>query len=262
MALKDAMGTLKDLYTKINGVKLPGGVTAWKFFVMTFVIFCVGSGVMFNVMKTRMIKAYKMKVLADATAHFQDLKTKGGAPQGDALTAATTGQALTPATTGQALATGTTVQLTATDQGLKELNRLSARELDERVVTFLLHAYEEQKVTIRQQDGRIAQLELAIAELRKGAKASEAKAPPAPAPEPVKAVKAPAPGDTGDDVKRLAELYSQMKPEEACAIAQDMDDATLVQVFDGMKSRSVAKIMALMDPKRAAKLSMMMTERK
>lgn len=56
-------------------------------------------------------------------------------------------------------------------------------------------------------------------------------------------------------ISKLARLYGGMKPEEATAIMKELDDATVLAIFGKMDEEQVAKILALFDPNRAARLT-------
>jgi hypothetical protein len=59
-------------------------------------------------------------------------------------------------------------------------------------------------------------------------------------------------------ISKLARLYGGMKPEEAVAILNQMDDNTVIAIISKMDDDQVSRIMALFDPKRAARLSQSM----
>lgn len=64
-----------------------------------------------------------------------------------------------------------------------------------------------------------------------------------------------------EEVKRISKvsrLYGTMKPDEAVAILDKMDDDTVLVILSKMDDEQVAKIMALFDAKRAAILSQSM----
>ncbi|MHB8170476.1 MAG: MotE family protein [Thermincolia bacterium] len=54
---------------------------------------------------------------------------------------------------------------------------------------------------------------------------------------------------------KLALYYAQMKPKNAAAIMDKLDNQTVIGVLDRMESEQAAKILSLMDPERAAKLA-------
>ncbi|QDR80493.1 MotE family protein [Sporomusa termitida] len=56
-------------------------------------------------------------------------------------------------------------------------------------------------------------------------------------------------------IARLSRLYGSMKPDEATAIMQELDDATVLAIFSKMEEDQVAKILARFDSKRAASLT-------
>ena len=59
-------------------------------------------------------------------------------------------------------------------------------------------------------------------------------------------------------VKKLAKMYEAMPPKEAAGILSGMDLEIVLSVLRQMKERQAAKIMAALDPSRAAALSGMM----
>jgi hypothetical protein len=56
-------------------------------------------------------------------------------------------------------------------------------------------------------------------------------------------------------ITKLARLYSNMKPEEAVPIMNQLDDEIVIAIFSRMEEEQAAKILALMDAKRAARIS-------
>jgi len=59
-------------------------------------------------------------------------------------------------------------------------------------------------------------------------------------------------------ISKLSRLYGAMKPDEAVAILNQMDDETVLVILNKMEDEQVAKIMALFDTRRAAILSQSM----
>lgn len=59
-------------------------------------------------------------------------------------------------------------------------------------------------------------------------------------------------------ISKLARLYGTMKPDEAVAILNQMDDQTVLVILSKMEEEQVAKILALFDTRRAAVLSQSM----
>jgi flagellar motility protein MotE (MotC chaperone) len=59
--------------------------------------------------------------------------------------------------------------------------------------------------------------------------------------------------------KKLAIYYSNMSPDQAAAILENLDDQTIIEIFSRMKDASVAVTLMKMDTKRAAELSRKMT---
>ena len=60
------------------------------------------------------------------------------------------------------------------------------------------------------------------------------------------------------NIAKVSRIYSGMKPVEAAAILNDLDDKTVLAVLQKMDEDQVAKVLALMDAKRAAVLSKML----
>jgi len=60
-------------------------------------------------------------------------------------------------------------------------------------------------------------------------------------------------------VKKLAKMYEAMPPKEAASILSGMDLEIVLSVLRQMKERQAAKVMAALDPSRAAALSGMMS---
>lgn len=56
-------------------------------------------------------------------------------------------------------------------------------------------------------------------------------------------------------ISKLARLYGGMKPDEAVAIMNQLDDQTVLTIFAKMEEEQVSKIMALMEARRAAALT-------
>lgn len=56
-------------------------------------------------------------------------------------------------------------------------------------------------------------------------------------------------------LSKLARLYNTMKPEEAVPILNELDDNLVISIFNKMEEEQVSKILALMDPQKAAQLS-------
>jgi flagellar motility protein MotE (MotC chaperone) len=54
---------------------------------------------------------------------------------------------------------------------------------------------------------------------------------------------------------KLAIYYSNMSPDQAAAILENLDDQTIIEIFSRMKDSSVAVTMMKMDKERAAELS-------
>ncbi|MDR7865458.1 MAG: magnesium transporter MgtE [Sporomusaceae bacterium] len=92
------------------------------------------------------------------------------------------------------------------------------------------------------------------------APAPAAQAAPAPAaaaasPDELKAREAKAKQEEAKRISRLARLYAEMKPDEAAPILNQLDDPTVLAIFNKMEDSQVAKLMALFDARRAARLT-------
>lgn len=88
------------------------------------------------------------------------------------------------------------------------------------------------------------------------------QAAPAPSPAPVtvssdelKAREAKAKQEEAKRISRLARLYAEMKPDEAVPILNQLDDPTVLAIFNKMEDGQVAKLMSLFDARRAARLT-------
>lgn len=66
--------------------------------------------------------------------------------------------------------------------------------------------------------------------------------------------KAAAQSSTESSFKQLARYYAEMKPKEAVAIMDKLDDETVIGILINLENDQTAKILATMDPKRAARL--------
>lgn len=68
--------------------------------------------------------------------------------------------------------------------------------------------------------------------------------------------KAAGQNDTGPEssFKQLAKYYAEMKPKQAVAIMDKLDDETVIGILINLENDQTAKILATMDPKRAARL--------
>jgi predicted lipid-binding transport protein (Tim44 family) len=92
--------------------------------------------------------------------------------------------------------------------------------------------------------------------------AAQAAPPPAATAEDVKALAAKARQEEAKRISRLARLYGEMKPDEAVPIINQLDDPTVLAIFGKMEDSQVAKIMAQLDARRAARLSQSMLKGK
>lgn len=63
-------------------------------------------------------------------------------------------------------------------------------------------------------------------------------------------------------LSKLARLYGAMKPYEAVTIMNQLDDETVLAIFSRMEEEQVSKILALLDAKRAARLTQEMIKAK
>lgn len=79
--------------------------------------------------------------------------------------------------------------------------------------------------------------------------------PPASKPEETKENIAKAKQEEAKRISRLARLYGEMKPDEAVPILKELDDPTVLAILAKMEDGQAAKIMALFDAKRAARLT-------
>lgn len=94
----------------------------------------------------------------------------------------------------------------------------------------------------------------------KPAPAPAVQAAPTPAPvavstDELKAREAKAKQEEAKRISRLARLYAEMKPDEAVPILNQLDDPTVLAIFGKMEDSQVAKIMSLLDARRAARLT-------
>lgn len=95
------------------------------------------------------------------------------------------------------------------------------------------------------------------AERRLGAAPAAQVTPPAPTP-------APAPNAEPSEEERLddlARIYQAMKPKAAAPIFEELSLEVQVKVTSRMRERSAAQIMAAMNPKKAAALTMAIAKR-
>lgn len=61
------------------------------------------------------------------------------------------------------------------------------------------------------------------------------------------------------NITRLARLYGSMKPEEAVPILTELNDAFVVSLLRKMEDEQAARILTGMEPKRAAKLTLLLS---
>ncbi len=60
---------------------------------------------------------------------------------------------------------------------------------------------------------------------------------------------------SSNNISKLSRVYSAMKPEEAVAILNGLDDKTIVAILQKMKEEQAAKILARMDSQQAGSIS-------
>mgnify|MGYP003587705525 CR=1 FL=1 len=84
--------------------------------------------------------------------------------------------------------------------------------------------------------------------------------------QPAGAAKPPAAGkldpETGKVYSKLSKLYGAMKPEEAVAVFNNLEDEQVVLILSRMDEEAAAKVLATLEPKRAARLTQAMIKRK
>ena len=84
--------------------------------------------------------------------------------------------------------------------------------------------------------------------------------------QPAGAVKPPTAGkmdpETGKVYSKLSKLYGAMKPEEAVAVFNNLEDEQVVLILSRMEEEAAAKVLASLEPKRAARLTQAMIKRK
>lgn len=56
-------------------------------------------------------------------------------------------------------------------------------------------------------------------------------------------------------IDRLREIYEAMRPEEAAAVAEKLEDAVLLQLLTNMEPARAARLLGQLDPDRAARLT-------
>ncbi len=62
-----------------------------------------------------------------------------------------------------------------------------------------------------------------------------------------------------EKVDKLVQFYSTMKPQQAAKVIESLNEDLAVEVIDKMKKKSAAEIMNALDPKKARRLSELMT---
>lgn len=84
--------------------------------------------------------------------------------------------------------------------------------------------------------------------------------------QPAGAAKPPTVGkldpETGKVYSKLSKLYGAMKPEEAVAVFNNLEDEQVVLILSRMEEEAAAKVLASLEPKRAARLTQAMIKRK
>lgn len=68
-------------------------------------------------------------------------------------------------------------------------------------------------------------------------------------------------GDEGVGFRKLAKIYEAMKPREAAPILAKLDDDEVLEILMRMRQRNAASILSSMDSETAARLSKLMGER-
>jgi len=84
--------------------------------------------------------------------------------------------------------------------------------------------------------------------------------------QPAGAAKPPTAGkldpETSKVYGKLSKLYGAMKPEEAVAVFNNLEDEQVVLILSRMEEEAAAKILGTLEPKRAARLTQAMIKRK
>jgi flagellar motility protein MotE (MotC chaperone) len=147
------------------------------------------------------------------------------------------------------------------EKAIAQLNQ--SELLDNKIVSFLIRSYEAEKVKSQKNEERMVKLEETLAEQKVRIDQLVSMKQQADAAAAAKQGKGAVSKNQGPDqeIRRLADLYTQMLPEEVGEIAQKLDDGTLVKVFAQMKSKNVAKILSNFDPERVARLNMKMVKK-
>jgi flagellar motility protein MotE (MotC chaperone) len=65
-----------------------------------------------------------------------------------------------------------------------------------------------------------------------------------------------APAAKGPDLGPLVRLYEGMPPKDAALVMGELDPELSTTILLGMRERQAAKVLALLDPKRAAQLTL------
>ena len=84
--------------------------------------------------------------------------------------------------------------------------------------------------------------------------------------QPAGAAKPPTAGkldpETSKVYGKLSKLYGAMKPEEAVAVFNNLEDEQVVLILSRMEEEAAAKVLGTLEPKRAARLTQAMIKRK
>lgn len=86
--------------------------------------------------------------------------------------------------------------------------------------------------------------------------------PPKATPEEIQANLAKAKKEEAKRISRLARLYGEMKPDEAVPIMNQLEEDTVLAIFAKMDDSQVAKILALFDARKSARLTQEMLKGK
>jgi flagellar motility protein MotE (MotC chaperone) len=63
-----------------------------------------------------------------------------------------------------------------------------------------------------------------------------------------------------DNLPKLVKMMEEMKPNEMKGIANGLDDEFLIDILLKMKARNAAKVLAVLEPQRASRVSMLMAK--
>ncbi len=76
------------------------------------------------------------------------------------------------------------------------------------------------------------------------------------------ATASPTGADTAKVYSKLSKLYGAMKPEEAAAVFNNLEDEQVIMILARMEEEAASKVLATIEPKRAARLTQAMIKRK